>query len=87
MAAIHYRTLRDYSQTYTLHADCPACRHHAVLNPMRAAQVAGWDATLPELKAALRCSVCGHRGAEVRIVSDGRPDGFAKSAGPGRPAT
>jgi hypothetical protein len=71
-AVLQFRTLRDYASTYSLHVDCPGCRHHVKLNPMQAANVCGWDATLPELKTALRCSRCGHRGAEVRVVSDGR---------------
>lgn len=68
-------TLRDYAVRYSLHIFCPACRHHAVLNAMQAAQVAGWYVTLPDLKAALRCSRCATKGAEVRVVHDGRPCG------------
>lgn len=68
-------TLADYAAVYQLHAYCPACRHHAVLNPMQAAQVAGWDATLPELRAALRCSVCGHQGAVLLSFTRGGPGG------------
>lgn len=86
-APLTFATLRDYASTYTLHVDCPGCRRHAVLNTMRAAQVAGWNITLPELKAALTCSACGHRGASLSVVSNGRPDGFAKSAVLTRPAT
>ncbi len=63
--AIEYRTLRDYARRYTLYADCPGCRRHVVLNPMQTAKVTGWDVT---------CSACGHRGAELRVVSDGAPD-------------
>jgi len=71
MAAITFRTLRDYCTTYSLHVDCPACRHHARLEPMKAVRVVGWDCPLPALRQALRSSRCGIKGAEVRIVHSG----------------
>lgn len=73
VAEITHRTLRDYAATYDIDAGRPACRHYAVLNLIRAASVAGWNVTLLDLRAGLRCSVCGHRGASISIVSDGRP--------------
>lgn len=85
-ALLQYRTLRDYASTYQLHVDCPGCRHHSRLNPMQAAQRVGWDATLGELKAALRCSRCGKKGADVSVVSHGRPAVVGTGAGESRRA-
>ncbi len=73
MAVLELRTLRDHASLYRLHADCPACRHHAVLNPLRLAQAAGWDAQLSAVRLALRCSKCGSGNAELRIIHDGHP--------------
>lgn len=73
MAAIVFRTLADYATRYTLWAACPGCRRNVVIDPERTARVTGWHITLPQLKGALTCSACGHRGAFLSVVSDGRP--------------
>jgi ribosomal protein S14 len=73
-AAFTFKTLRDYATSYRLDADCPLCRHHAQLNPFRVSRVVGWDAPLGRIRAALRCTMCGARGAEIRLSHDaGRP--------------
>lgn len=63
-----FRTLADYASTYQLHADGPACRQHAAVNPHYAARRIGWNA---ELRAAVTCSQCERRGTSISIVSDG----------------
>lgn len=73
MTPITYSTLGDYASTYTLHAHCPGCRRSTVIDPGSTAKVTGWQITLPTLKSALTCSACGHRGAELSVVSDGSP--------------
>jgi hypothetical protein len=67
-------TLRDYVHGYRIYAQCGSCRHDVRLSLMHAAQIAGWDATLDEVRRRLKCKVCGNRGSiNIQIVHDGRP--------------
>jgi bacterioferritin-associated ferredoxin len=57
------RTLREHVSGYRVYAQCGSCRHNVRLNLLQAAQVAGWDATLDDIRPTLKCGVCGNRGA------------------------
>jgi hypothetical protein len=71
--AIRFRTLRDYAATYRLSVRCPNCGREIWLNPLETARRVRWDADLRAISQALRCSGCGSRSAEMRIIHDGRP--------------
>ena len=64
-------TLRDHVPTYKLVAYCDHCGHSASLNPMRIAQRTGWDVSVNDIRARLRCSHCHSKGAIVHRVHDG----------------
>lgn len=86
MTPIVLCTLADYSRLYSLHAHCPGCRRSTVIDPERTARVTGWQITLPALKRGLTCSACGHRGADLSVVSDGNPHRARQGDDPPRPA-
>lgn len=56
-------------------AHCPIpCNHSAVLPWAVVIARLGADASTDRLRRALRCTVCGHKGAAIATVSGSRPD-------------
>jgi hypothetical protein len=71
------RTLREHVNAYRVYARCGSCKHNVRLNLLQAAQIAGWDAVLDDIRGTLKCQVCGNRGAiELKVIPDlPRPPG------------
>ena len=49
-------------------ATCRNCRHRASLSPLNLAKRLGYDQSVTALRRRLRCSKCGERQVEVRLV-------------------
>ena len=57
--------IRDFDrEKFSIIAYCQECRHSATLD-MEQLQP---ELAIPELRRRLRCTECGARGAEIRIV-------------------
>ena len=57
--------IRDFDPAVnSIIAYCPACRHIATLNLEQLRP----ELTIPDLRRRLRCTECGARAAEIRIV-------------------
>ena len=51
---------------------CRHCRHRASLSPLGLAKRLGYDRSLAALRRFLRCSKCGERQAELRLIEPER---------------
>ena len=57
--------IRDFDlATFSIFAYCGECRHSATLN----LGLLDAELTIPDLRRRLRCTACGAREAEIRIV-------------------
>ena len=53
-------------------ATCRHCRHRASLSPLGLAKRLGYDRSLAALRRHLRCSKCGERKVELRMIEPER---------------
>jgi hypothetical protein len=53
-------------------ATCRHCRHRASLSPLGLAKRLGYDRSLAALRRNLRCSKCGERKVELRMIEPER---------------
>ena len=53
-------------------AACRHCRHRASLSPLGLAKRLGYDRSLAALQRHLRCSKCGERKVELRLIEPER---------------
>ena len=53
-------------------ATCRHCRHRASLSPLGLAKRLGYDRSLTALRRHLRCSKCGERKVELRMIEPER---------------
>jgi hypothetical protein len=78
-------TLEHLRRGFLVVAYC-GCGHRAELDLARLAKAKGWDLETTAIRRCLRCSVCGTREVEIRIVYDGgirfRHDGMVRPAPP-----
>jgi hypothetical protein len=68
--------LSDHSGSYVICVTCVQCRHHREMNPRSLANILGWNVTLQQACARLRCSQCQARRVKVEIAFDHKPRGW-----------
>lgn len=75
----HIKKLDDGLGLFRVRITCAACRASREVSPESLARIAGWSATLEQLKARMRCSQCGSKDAEVVAVRVPRPRGTPRN--------
>ena len=70
--------LSDRFGDYVLVITCRNCKHGRRTEPHALAKLLGWDASLKEVSARLRCSNCGAKDSQVTAEMIPRPRGVPK---------
>lgn len=68
--------LSDHSGAYLICVTCTRCRHSREMDPRALANILGWEATLRQACARLRCSKCQARNVAVEIAFSSKPRGW-----------
>ena len=68
--------LSDHAGAYVIHVTCARCRHAREVEPRALANILGWNSTLQQACARLRCSKCQAREVNVEIAFHRRPRGW-----------
>jgi hypothetical protein len=71
--------LSDRFGDYVLLITCRRCKHRRRTPPHALAKVLGWEASLTDLAARLRCSNCHAKDCEIATESVLRPRGVPKN--------
>jgi hypothetical protein len=75
----HIRKLDDGLSFFLVRITCRQCQSSREVTPEALARIAGWSASLEALGSRMRCSRCGHKGAELTAVAVPRPRGLPKN--------
>ena len=65
---------------YLLVIKCAVCAHERRAYPNLLAHFCGWDAKLADLEKRLRCSKCGKKSCQIRVVEMQKPRGTPQIA-------
>jgi hypothetical protein len=68
--------LSDHSGSYVICVSCLQCKHEREMAPRTLANILGWDATLQQACARLRCSRCQSRKFRVEVAFNRKPRGW-----------
>jgi hypothetical protein len=68
--------LSDHSGSYVICVTCLKCKHQREMVPRTLANILGWEATLEQARARLRCSRCQARKCQVEIAFNRKPRGW-----------
>lgn len=68
--------LSDHSGAYVICVTCSQCRHEREMLPKSLANILGWNVTLKQACARLRCSKCQARKVRVEVVFNRKPRGW-----------
>lgn len=68
--------LSDHAGAYVICVTCARCQHGREVEPRVLANIFGWNATLTQACARLRCSKCQARKVKVEIAFHRRPRGW-----------
>lgn len=68
--------LSDHSGAYVICVKCRQCQHQREIDPRTLANFLGWNATLNQACARLRCSKCQSRNFQVEIAFNRKPRGW-----------
>jgi hypothetical protein len=75
----HIKKLDDGLSFFLVRITCTHCHADREVEPAALARIAGWSATFEELGPRMRCSRCGHKGAQLTAVAVPRPRGIPKN--------
>jgi hypothetical protein len=70
--------LSDQGGQFLIDVRC-RCGYACWIRPKELARRFGWDLDVSKLQPRLRCSKCGSRQPQVRIVAEPRPRGVPKN--------
>jgi hypothetical protein len=68
--------LSDHAGSYVICATCGKCGHGREMDPRSLANILGWNVTLKQACARLRCSKCDSRAVKVEVAFDRKPRGW-----------
>jgi hypothetical protein len=71
--------LSDRFGDYVLVITCRRCKHARRTHPHALAKILGWETTLSDVAARLRCSGCNAKDCELVTESIPRPRGIPKN--------
>jgi hypothetical protein len=69
---IRVDTIGDLSPTNAIYACCDSCQRSAKLNLVKLRMQCGRGLRLDDLKRCVKCSRCGQRTAEIRLVNSAK---------------
>jgi hypothetical protein len=69
---IRIDTIGDLSPTTAIYAFCDTCRRSAKVNLVKLRMQYGPGLLLDDVKRCVRCSRCGRRTAEIRLVNSAK---------------
>lgn len=75
----HIKKLDDALSFFLVRITCRKCQGTREVTPESLARIAGWSASFEQLAPRMRCSRCGHKGAELTAVAVPRPRGIPKN--------
>jgi len=71
--------LSDHAGLYLICVTCQKCRHEREMQPRALANILGWDTTLKQAAARMRCSKCQGRSVKVEIAFERKPRGWTSN--------